>query len=61
MNYSHSKTRYQDKNISNNSQNYMCPREPSNKTTVASENFNIAETQDKDLKIAFMLMTEVLK
>ena len=39
----------------------MSPLEPSNPTTVGPENFNIAETQEKDLEMAFMGVMEVLK
>ena len=42
----------------NNSQDNMSPLEASNPTT---ENCNRAESQEKDLKIAFMNMIEVFK
>lgn len=39
----------------------MSPLEPSNFTTVDPLNHNTAEAQDKDLKMAFVTVTEVLK
>lgn len=39
----------------------MSPLEPRNFTTVDPLNHNAAEAQDKDLKMAFVTMMEVLK
>ena len=39
----------------------MSPLEPSNPTTAGSENSNVAEAQEKDLKTAFTTKIEILK
>lgn len=53
--------RYQCKNTTNNSQDNISPREPSNPNTVGLEYCNIDETEEKDHKRAFINMTEILK
>lgn len=52
--------RLQSKNIINNSHDDMPLLEPSSLTTVFPEHCNIAEAQEKGLKIAFKNMIEVL-
>lgn len=53
--------RHQHKNKINNSQINRSPWEPTKPTIAGSDYFNIAETQEKDLKIAIMNIIEVLK
>lgn len=53
--------RCQYKNKFNNSLDTLPPLEPRNRITAGSEHCNIAESQNKYLKTAFMNMTEVLR
>lgn len=39
----------------------MCPLEPRKPTTVGPDNLSIAEAQEKEFKIAFINMIEVIK
>lgn len=53
--------RHKSQNTMNNSWNNVSPLKFSNPTIERTENCNIAEVPDKDFKIAFLNMLEVLK
>ena len=53
--------RYQCENTVNINQDNMSPLDPSNLTIVGPKNCNLAEEQDKDLKISLMDMIEAFK
>lgn len=53
--------RQQYKNTINNRQSNIFPPELSHPTTAIPKYCNIGDTEEKDLKIAFMMTTVVLK
>lgn len=52
---------YQNKNLTHHNQDSMSPVALSTPTPASPEKYNIVEAQDKNSKITFMNMLEVLK